>query len=205
MNRDHKCNYPQKRSTYKSTITNMATMRTYEVICNKCQVILFYKLHLCSLASSLQQQNNNNIIVIVVNTTTIVIIIITALEPKVDEMGRKAVWFFLGRGVWRCVFGRVFPDVSNDGLWKIESPTPSLGKPQISRGFRSSARNLSFYWGQFYTRFAKEEGKVKWSRCRPCVTQRVGRGIALLFHDSGNRRGWVVSSTPRPHFTLFML
>ena len=33
--------------------------------------------------------------------------------------------------------------------------------------------------------------KVKWSRYRP------GRGIALLFHDRGTRRGWVVSSTPR--------
>ena len=41
--------------------------------------------------------------------------------------------------------------------------------------------------------------KAKWSRCR---AQRVGRGIALLFHDRGTRRGWVVSSTPRPHFTL---
>ena len=29
----------------------------------------------------------------------------------------------------------------------------------------------------------------------------VGRGIALPFHDRGTRRGWVVSSTPRPHFT----
>jgi len=43
--------------------------------------------------------------------------------------------------------------------------------------------------------------KVKWSRYRPGVTQRVGRGIALFFHDRGTRRGWVVSSTPRPHFT----
>jgi len=33
------------------------------------------------------------------------------------------------------------------------------------------------------------------------VAQRVGRGIALLFHDRGTRRGWVVSSTPWPHFT----
>ena len=32
------------------------------------------------------------------------------------------------------------------------------------------------------------------------MAQRVGRGIALLFHDSGTRRGWVVSSTARPHF-----
>ena len=43
--------------------------------------------------------------------------------------------------------------------------------------------------------------KVKWSRYRPGVAQRVGRGIAVLFHDRGTRRGWVVSSTPRPHFT----
>ena len=33
------------------------------------------------------------------------------------------------------------------------------------------------------------------------MAQRVGRGIALLFHHWGTRRGWVVSSTPRPHFT----
>ena len=33
------------------------------------------------------------------------------------------------------------------------------------------------------------------------MAQRVGRGIALLFHDRGTRRGWVVSCTPRPHFT----
>ena len=43
--------------------------------------------------------------------------------------------------------------------------------------------------------------KVKWSRYRPGVTQTVGRGIALLFYDRDTRRGWVVSSTPRPHFT----
>jgi hypothetical protein len=33
------------------------------------------------------------------------------------------------------------------------------------------------------------------------VAQRVGRGIALLFHDHDTRRGRVVSSTPRPYFT----
>ena len=43
--------------------------------------------------------------------------------------------------------------------------------------------------------------KVKWSRYRPGVAQRVGRGIVLLFHDRGTRKWWVVSSTPRPHFT----
>jgi hypothetical protein len=27
-----------------------------------------------------------------------------------------------------------------------------------------------------------------------------GRGIALLFPDLGARKGWVVSTTPRPHY-----
>jgi len=43
--------------------------------------------------------------------------------------------------------------------------------------------------------------KVKWSRYRPGVAQRVGRGIALLLHDRRTRRGWVVNKTPRLHFT----
>ena len=42
---------------------------------------------------------------------------------------------------------------------------------------------------------------VKWSRHRSGVAQRVGRGIALLFHDRCTRRGWAVSNMPRPHFT----
>ena len=33
------------------------------------------------------------------------------------------------------------------------------------------------------------EKKVKFSRYRPGVAQRVGRGIAVLFHDRGTRRG----------------
>ena len=43
--------------------------------------------------------------------------------------------------------------------------------------------------------------KVTWSRYRAGVAQRVGRGMALLFLDGGTRRGWVVSSTPRPQIT----
>ena len=33
------------------------------------------------------------------------------------------------------------------------------------------------------------KGKVKFSRCRPGVAQRVSTGMALLFHDRGTRRG----------------
>ena len=42
--------------------------------------------------------------------------------------------------------------------------------------------------------------KVKYSRYRPGVAQRVDRGIALLFHDRGTRRGeW---SAAQPGRTL---
>jgi len=47
----------------------------------------------------------------------------------------------------------------------------------------------------------KVKVKVKWFLYRPGVAQRVGRGIALLFHDRGTRKGWMASVTPRPHFT----
>jgi len=52
-----------------------------------------------------------------------------------------------------------------------------------------------------FTQCKKRQKKVKWSRYRPSVAKRVGRVIALLSHDRGTRRGWVVSSMPRPHFT----
>jgi len=37
--------------------------------------------------------------------------------------------------------------------------------------------------------YIKMKVKVKYSRYRPGVAQRVGRGIALLFHDRGTRKG----------------
>ena len=72
--------------------------------------------------------------------------------------------------------------------------------PVMSHTFirRTSMRRITTFrstTGRIY------DGKIKWSRYRPGVAQRVGRGIALLFHDRGTRRGWAVSSTPRPHFT----
>ena len=59
----------------------------------------------------------------------------------------------------------------------------------------------TLFWVQHSKFLLKVKVKVKWSLYRIGVAQRVGRGIALLFHDRGTRRGWVVSSTPRPHFT----
>jgi hypothetical protein len=57
----------------------------------------------------------------------------------------------------------------------------------------------AYHNAQFNKR--KKKKKIKWPRYRPGVAQRVGRGIALLFHDLGTRRGWVVSVTTRPYFT----
>ena len=51
------------------------------------------------------------------------------------------------------------------------------------------------------------KGKVKCplvqalSLCTGCTAHRGSRGIALLFHDHGTRKGWGVSVTPRPLFT----
>jgi hypothetical protein len=38
--------------------------------------------------------------------------------------------------------------------------------------------------------------------CTGHTAHRGSRGIALLFHDHGTRRGWGVSVTPQPLFTL---
>ena len=71
--------------------------------------------------------------------------------------------------------------------WKIRRSNGSACKrPNCVGSFRAQTHNKK---------------KVKWSRYRSGVAQRVGRGIALLFHVRGTRRRWVVSSTPRQHFT----
>jgi len=69
----------------------------------------------------------------------------------------------------------------------------------ISRRFSNTFEQLLLWKPENW--FAYWIIKVKWSRYRPGVAQRVGRDIALVFHDRGPRRGWVVSSTPQPHFT----
>ena len=90
----------------------------------------------------------------------------------------------------------------------------AVGWCTVLQAGRSRVRFQMFVNGNFHwqnpssrtmalglTQSLTEMSKVKWSRYRPGVAQRVGRGIALLFHDRGTRSGWVVSSTPRPHFT----
>ena len=74
----------------------------------------------------------------------------------------------------------------------------------IHVSLRYDKNNWFCTWGHTVCTFMiikKKVKMVKWSRYRPGVAQRVGRGIALLFHDRSTRRGWVASTTPRTHFT----
>jgi len=82
--------------------------------------------------------------------------------------------------IYSIIFDFFFPFFESLSLWDFRRHPIENGKFSI---------------------FEKVKVRVKWSRYRPGVAQRLGRGIALLFHDRGTRRGWVVSSTPRPHFT----
>ena len=86
----------------------------------------------------------------------------------------------------------------NDRSWSRRiNLAPHVSKDQQILSIFLALKKAVIYW--HFRVFLKV--KVKWSPYRIGVIQRVGRGIALLFHDRGTRRGWVVSSTPRPHFT----
>jgi len=96
-------------------------------------------------------------------------------------------------------------------IWKLPFPSTfrkhhflGLGHPLLIILSCSQGEVWTIYtslvWEPFlFPSFFKVE--VNWSRYRPGVAQKVGRAIALIFHDNGTRRGWVVNSTFRPHFT----
>jgi len=52
-----------------------------------------------------------------------------------------------------------------------------------------SVNKILNYHGCVTMPIKQYEGEGKVFRYRPGVAQRVGRGIALLFHDRGTRRG----------------
>ena len=92
-------------------------------------------------------------------------------------------------------------------LWELRSPLPSQSHYQSSvliliLILLLSEGRAAVTWEPSKEYPFRIKVNVKWSRYRPGVAQSVGRGIAVLFHDRGTGRGWVVSSTPRPHFTL---
>ena len=112
--------------------------------------------------------------------------------------------------VCRCFFFFYFSAFLFSWLWFFHPWRPSKRQ---ERRKKIKAFDVTFFLDVFWTTawafFNKIKSDfidiffqlVKCSRYRPGVAQRVGRGIALLFHDRDIRRGWVVSSTPRPHFT----
>ena len=54
---------------------------------------------------------------------------------------------------------------------------------------RNCQKYVEFYSKNKFEKLVHLKKNVKWSRYRPGVAQRVGRGIALLSHDCGTRRG----------------
>jgi len=77
----------------------------------------------------------------------------------------------------------------------------------IKNVHRSSCKVPAFLIRLNKLRFSGKKGKVKCTLvqalrfCTGRTAHRESRGIPLLFHDHGTRRGWGVSVTPRPLFT----
>ena len=116
------------------------------------------------------------------------------MSPKLRTQITRCCTF--RRSIWNGVLSSTVPLAANhDKLSRrrnIQIWNVSVGSapPCTSTTGMSHIKSIQYaQWGG------------KWSRCRPGVAQRVGRSIALLFHGCGTRRGWVVSVTPRPHFT----
>ena len=99
----------------------------------------------------------------------------------------------------RVISSSQIPPPDNTQHLKRQTSMPLMGFETTTQANERPASYTT--WPLGLAMYIYKIVKVKWSRYRPGVAQRVGRGIALLFHDRGTRRGWVVSSTPRPHFT----
>jgi len=95
--------------------------------------------------------------------------------------------------IWDAIFHKFAVEPTGDRTWKWKWSDLKLVLTSHPNKFFVFIPLLLILWSV--------EKKVQWSRHRPGVAQKVGRGIALLFHDRGTRRRWVVSSTTQPHFT----
>jgi hypothetical protein len=114
--------------------------------------------------------------------------------------------------------------------YMTQTPVISLSDPYGGRGFKNPLNTKPVFVGQLslYSKWGPKVknielnnvlcGKVRGSiqgykgkvnctlvqalgLCIGCTAHRESRGIALLFHDHGIRRGWGVSVTSRPLFT----
>jgi len=115
--------------------------------------------------------------------------------------------------IWNWRNGGKVRTGGNLSTWRKTSPRATLSTwsrmeflvNKVVLG-KVSFRGICFFFCQHHSSKALNSHlfyllKKKFSRYRPGVAQMVGRSIALLFHDCGTRREWVVSSTPWPHFT----
>jgi len=93
---------------------------------------------------------------------------------------------------WKSVQWEPNPNDTGTDMTKLNSRFSQYCEPEWKKDVPVAVSSVIRFMKGF---------KVKWSRYRPGVAQRVGRSIALLFLDRGTRRGWVVSSTARLHFT----
>ena len=66
--------------------------------------------------------------------------------------------------------------------------------------FKLSFMRSGWFEPRILSTYFRCKGKVH--PCTGRTVHRGSRGIALTFHDHGNRRGWGVSVTSRPLFTL---
>jgi hypothetical protein len=71
----------------------------------------------------------------------------------------------------------------------------------LSQNYHNTKPKYNWQHKELHNLYKWMNVKVKVSRYRPGVAQRVGKATALPFVDRVTRSGWVVSSTPRPHFT----
>jgi len=90
--------------------------------------------------------------------------------------------------------------VSHTRVWRVlfRSTRPLPGRLDSERMSLSAVYFCDYVFCMYVSVDIKV--KVKWSRYRPGVAQKVGRGIALLFRDCGTRRGWMNCSTHLSHF-----
>ena len=71
------------------------------------------------------------------------------------------------------------------GYWKLKQEALVRNVWRIRFGGGCGTRKTDYRMNECCKKVKKK--KVKRSRYRPGVAQRVGRGIALLFHDRGTR------------------
>jgi len=85
--------------------------------------------------------------------------------------------------------------------WGLSLVRRSPGECCVSERDRTASKTKRLWPAMGCDQWLGGGVKVKISHYRFGVANRLGRAIALLFHDRCTRGGWVVSWKPRPHFT----